>query len=158
MSRILSWNIRGLGNPLAKRILKDILIHNKIDIVGIQETKLEVYPSRFFSNISTKINNWHYKPSVGSSGGILLGVNDDIFEVQSIWIKEFSISVLLKNKTDSFEWIFSVVYGPTVSHLRGPFLNEIREICTLGPDAVMICGDFNLIRRRSEKEIGRAHV
>ena len=48
MSRILSWNIRGLGNPLAKRILKDILIHNKIDIVGIQETKLEVYPSRFF--------------------------------------------------------------------------------------------------------------
>lgn len=69
MSKILSWNIRGLGNPLAKRILKDILLTNKIDFVGVQETKLEVYHSRFFSTLSTRINSWHYKPSVGSSGG-----------------------------------------------------------------------------------------
>ena len=149
MNKILSWNIRGLGNPLAKRILKDMLLQNKIDLVRIQETKLEIYPYRCFSTLSSHITSWHHKPSVGSAGGILVGVNDNLFDVLSVWVKEFSVSVLLKNKVDSFEWIFSVVYGPTVSHLRGSFLDEIREISQLGPEAVLICGDFNLIR--SEK-------
>jgi mannosylglycoprotein endo-beta-mannosidase len=151
----MSWNIRVLGNPLAKCILKDILGQNKIDVVGIQETKLESFPYRFFSTLSSHINSWYFKPSIGSAGGILVGINDNLFDVLSVWVKEFSVSVLLKNKRDSFEWIFSVVYGPTVSHLRGAFFDEIRSICSLGSGAVLICGDFNLIRRRSEK-IGKS--
>lgn len=51
---------------------------------------------------------------------------------------------------------FSVVYGPTVSHLRDKFLHELRDSCILGPDAVLICGDFNLIRNRSEK-VGKSY-
>ena len=93
---------------------------------------------------------------MGSSGGILLGVNDDKYQVLNHWIKDFSISVLLKNRFDSFEWIFSVVYGPTISSLRAPFLQELRDIETLGATAFLICGDFNMIRRRSEK-IGRTY-
>lgn len=90
MSKILSWNIRGLENSLAKSILKDVLVNNKIDLVGVQETKLEMYPYRFFNNINT----WHYKASVGNLGGILVRINDDLYEVGSVWIKEFSVSVL----------------------------------------------------------------
>ena len=52
--------------------------------------------------------------------------------------KDFSVSLLLKNKCDSFMWIFSVVYGPTVSQLRTSFLLELRDICNLGPAAVLI--------------------
>ena len=109
MSKNFCWNIRGLGNPQAKRILRDHLCDKDIDLVGVQETKLEVYPNRFFQNLSVRINTWLFKPSVGSSGGILLGVNDDKYQVLNHWIKDFSISVLLKNRFDSFEDRKSVV-------------------------------------------------
>lgn len=103
MSRILCWNVRGLGNTITKRVLKDLLIDNKIDLVGLQETKMETFPSRFFQTLSVKISFWTFKPSCGNLGGILVGVNEDKYEVLTTWVKEFSVSLLLKNKFDSFE-------------------------------------------------------
>lgn len=36
---ILNWNIRGMGCAEKRRVLRDIISKEKIDIVGIQETK-----------------------------------------------------------------------------------------------------------------------
>jgi hypothetical protein len=33
------WNIRGLGKPGRSKTLNDSIKHNKLDFVGIQETK-----------------------------------------------------------------------------------------------------------------------
>jgi hypothetical protein len=33
------WNARGLGSSKKRRILHDIIVDNKIDVIAVQETK-----------------------------------------------------------------------------------------------------------------------
>lgn len=152
MVNILSWNIRGLGSSIKKRALKEILYHNQIDIVGIQETKLESFSSRTLNALSNTVTHWTTKSSNGASGGLLLGINESKFWILNTWIMDFSITVHLKNKFENFEWLFTIVYGPVQYSLRNNFLSEIQSISILGPSAWLICGDFNLIRNRAEKQ------
>lgn len=151
MVNILSWNARGLGSSTKKRALKEILYHNQIDIVGIQETKLESFSSRNLNAFSNTVTKWTPKSSNGASGGLLLGINESKFWILNTWIMDFSITVHLKNKFENFEWLFTIVYGPVQYSLRNNFLSEIQSIPILGPSAWLICGDFNLIRNRTEK-------
>jgi exonuclease III len=46
MINVLCWNYRGLGKTKRKRLLKEYLVDNKIDILGIQETKFESLPDK----------------------------------------------------------------------------------------------------------------
>jgi hypothetical protein len=41
MVNILNRNCRGLGNSKSKRLLKEYLFDNKVDVVGIQEIKVD---------------------------------------------------------------------------------------------------------------------
>lgn len=151
MISLFYWNARGLGLSNKRSALKELLIRHKIDIVAIQETKKESFPTRQLNALSHTINYWLCKPSIGSSGGILLGINENKFSVIDSWIKEFSVLVLLSNKSENFIWLFTVVYGPVLSSKRIDFLNEIRNISLLGHSSWIIGGDFNLIRSRTEK-------
>ena len=127
MINILSWNARGLGLPHKRRTLRDYLLFHKIDIVGIQETKKDSFSSRILRNLSPHINSWLYKSSIGSSGGILLGYNDTKFDLIASWINDFSITVHLKNKSESFEWLLTIVYGPVTSSHRTAFFRDRKS-------------------------------
>lgn len=115
MFNILCWNARGLGQADKRRVIRDYLQTHKIDILIVQETKKESFTTRQFNSLSPNINHWIFKCSQGSSGGILLGLDDSKFLVLDTWIKDFSVSVLLSNKTDSFIWLFTSIYGPVLS-------------------------------------------
>ena len=152
MIRVFNWNARGLGSADKRRYLRDVLFNNHLDIVGIQETTKETFPIRTLNALSSSISHWIFKASQGSSGGILLGINDTKFSILNSWIMDFSISVHLKNKSDPFEWIFTVVYGPVLSSQRSTFLTELRSISGLCSLPWLIGGDFNLIRARHERQ------
>jgi putative Mn2+ efflux pump MntP len=55
--------------------LKKYLKDHRIDIVSIQETKMENIKDGFLLALSTSITNWIVKPSLDNSGGILVGIN-----------------------------------------------------------------------------------
>ena len=65
---------------------------------------------------------------------------------------DFSITILLKKKSDDFQWLFTSVYGPVVSKKRSSFLTELQNIYNLGHDAWLITGDFNMLRKKYEKQ------
>lgn len=102
MTSILCWNVKELGLPSKCRALKDLLNTHRIDLVVIQETKKESFTRRQLNALSNNINFWLFKPSIGSLGGILFGINDNKFFIIDSWIMEFSISVLLSNKSKYF--------------------------------------------------------
>lgn len=79
MINIFNWNARGLGSATKRRALKDFISVHHIDIVGIQETKKELFHSRNLNALSPNISHWITKPSQGTAGGILLGINDNKF-------------------------------------------------------------------------------
>ena len=39
MFNIMCWNARGLGIPVKRRFLRDFLVNNEVDLLGVQETQ-----------------------------------------------------------------------------------------------------------------------
>jgi hypothetical protein len=89
---------------------------------------------------------WHWVPASCHSGGILLGVKGDPFEVDEMDHGEFIVSMALTRRRSNLRWEVIIIYGPA-DHSRSPiFLAELRskvERCTI---LVVLAGDFNLIR------------
>lgn len=81
--------------------------------------------------MSAIITNWFILPSTRISGGILLGINDDKIEILNSWILTFSITILIKNKTSGFIWMYTTVYGPTIANQRDNFWTELKHIRNL---------------------------
>jgi exonuclease III len=81
MVNILCWNCRGLNKPFKRRLLSDNLKSNNIDIVEIQETKMEKINECSLLAISYSITHWITKSSEGNFGGLLVGINISLFSI-----------------------------------------------------------------------------
>jgi hypothetical protein len=93
---------------------------------------------------------------VGHSGGILLGVKEDTFEVDDMDHEEFFVSMALTHRRSNLRWEVIIVYGPA-DHRRSPaFLAKLTSKVDRCTTPVMIAGDFNLIRSPEDKS--SAHV
>lgn len=69
--KILSWNVRGLGNPQGIRTLRDVIVKEGPDILFFQETRLK---TQAVENCKYKLGftNCLAVDCVGKSGGIAL--------------------------------------------------------------------------------------
>jgi hypothetical protein len=84
---------------------------------------------------------WLWNPSKGRSGGILVGVKLDLYEVGSFRQGEYMIQLNLWDKMIR------------VTHEEGKilFLSELSNLYSFNQESLLIGGDFNLIRYASEK-------
>ena len=90
----------------------------------------------------------------GNVRGMLMGINQYFFEVESIEDGEFHIKFILKNKVDGFWWALLSVYGATQDEYKEHFLSELVRACSnCGNLPFLVGGDFNIIRNPSEKII-----
>lgn len=53
-----------------------------------------------------------HKPAEGRLGGILVAWNSRIIEVLDVCTRDYSVSVICKNKEVDKLWVFSSIYGP----------------------------------------------
>ena len=78
------WNVRGISAAGRKPLIIDTLAKTHADVIGFQETKKEEFsPSYLKSLIGHRDFAWHHLPATGTAGGILVGVEQDVFEVIS---------------------------------------------------------------------------
>jgi hypothetical protein len=85
---------------------------NKLDFIALLETKRSEFNANELSHFRANKNFiWEWSPPNGRSGGILVGFNQDKFDVLHILHGDFSLKFKLRNKEDNFEWHFIVVYG-----------------------------------------------
>ena len=49
--RILSWNVRGLGKAEKRRMVRNLIFSQKVDLILIQETKWEHVTERMVSQV-----------------------------------------------------------------------------------------------------------
>ena len=71
--KIISWNTRGLGSSNKRRLIKDFLRSENLDVVMILETKNEKCDRRFVGSVWTVRNkDWATLPACGASSGILI--------------------------------------------------------------------------------------
>jgi hypothetical protein len=90
-------------------------------------------------------------PPTGRSGGILLGVDSDLHEVLETECGTHFVRMLLKDKISRIEWHLVVVYGPAQIEGKDEFPAEFAQPCDKCKGQSVIGGDFNIIRKTSEK-------
>jgi exonuclease III len=67
-----SWNIRGLGERVKKQKLHHHIVIQRVDLMAVQETKIEVIGHKLCSQLcGGDMVRWRYAPALGRSGGIL---------------------------------------------------------------------------------------
>jgi hypothetical protein len=104
-------NIRGITAPGSKKCLADTIIPLKVDYIGFQETNKENFTKSFLKNILGNENfEWNLVPACGTIGGILVGVNSDVFEVISWEMKILSITIV-KIKSSGVTIRLTTMYG-----------------------------------------------
>ena len=71
--KLLSWNVRGLNDPKKREILRNWLCNWKVDVVCLQETKLDKVDWRLIQNIwGNRYVAWEVLNAVNTVGGVLL--------------------------------------------------------------------------------------
>ncbi|RVW34407.1 Transposon TX1 uncharacterized 149 kDa protein [Vitis vinifera] len=148
--KIISWNVRGLGSRNKRRMVKDFLRSENPDVVMIQETKKENCDRRFVGSVWTVRNkDWVALPA-WLRGGILIIWDSKNLRREEVVIGSFSVSVKFSLDGCGPLWI-SAVYGPNSPSLRKDFWVELFDIYGLTYPLWCVGGDFNVIRRSSEK-------
>ena len=120
-------------------------------MVGLQETIRQDFSIQELERLTPNKFTWQWLPAVGRSGGILMGVKDEKFEVEDMDRGEFFLSMTITDRTSHFCWEVIIVYGPADHSRSATFLTEMRAKVSRCHTPVVVAGDFNLIRSSEEK-------
>lgn len=140
-----------MNSPRKRKALADFIQQHHIDIVAIQETKKEEFSHRILNYLSRTLDVWLYVPSVGRSGGILFGGDSNKIDIISHSQHKYCLDIHFTNKVDSTIWQFTIVYGPTLRHLKKDLWKELNLVREGHFHTWVLCGDFNVIRSPQDK-------
>jgi mannosylglycoprotein endo-beta-mannosidase len=145
-------NIRGVEHPDKQRFLRETIREEGVCFIGLCETIKSNYTPNWLKKIAGNRNfAWESVPPVGRSGGILLGVDTDYHEILETETGEHFIRMKLSDRMSRLGWNLIVVYGPAQLEDKESFLEEFAQLCNRCKGAAVIGGDFNIIRKTSEK-------
>jgi hypothetical protein len=116
-------------------LLKD----QKVDIVCLQETITQNFSVVELNSLSSGVPFvWHMVPARGHSGGLLVGVNDDVFECISKDQGVFFCSFVVTQRSTCFKCEIVEVPGlkPDRGHGSDPGGTEADEDEAMAPTAV----------------------
>ena len=149
------WNIRGTNQIGKQQCLGGMIRDYSADFVCFSETKREVFPSGFWNALTPNRDFiWHHNPAMSTAGGILVGLDKDLFDVIGFVNRKYSIMATVTNKSDGFKWHLVVVYGPAYTELKMEFVSELHDIMEHASLPICIGRDFNLVGSQQDKKGG----
>jgi hypothetical protein len=97
-----------------------------------------------------------FLPMIGQSGGILMAWRSDIWSMMDISFQQFLLIVKASRVNVALaSWWVTVVYGPQEDAAKCEFLNSLATVRAASPVAWLLCGDFNMIYKETDKSSGR---
>jgi exonuclease III len=150
---VTTFNVRGLGGRIKKNKLRDLVRHNNVDFLAVQETKLEVVTSSICHSIWGDDDcDWVFRPSEGNSGGILSIWRKSCATLIEAFQGEGYVGVCLEWGVEKIKCVLINVYSkcdlPAKKRL---WENLVRERDSRGGGVWCVVGDFNVVRRRDER-------
>jgi hypothetical protein len=125
--------------------LADFVRDNKLDFVGIMETKKVALAGSSLGVVSRNVA-WHVVPAKGTVGGILVGLKESSFSMLSCQDFKFGTTIMVKNNVDDFVWRLVVIYGPPYDEKKVEFLEELHIIMEGWQGPTILGGDSNIVR------------
>jgi hypothetical protein len=132
--------------------VRNMLRQRKVDIVCLQDTKMEYISNSFVRNLwGCAYADWCFVSSRGASGGILLMRDKRLVTKLEVSVGEFVIACSFKNVEDDFVWAFMGVYGPNFDYIRCLIWEELAGLISWWDVLWCIGGDFNVTHFPSER-------
>lgn len=101
-----------LDRILKKGFVRECIVDKRLEFIGLQETIKSDFSPNELHNLSTGKNFlWEWIAPRGKSGGILVGVNNDSFDIVHVEKGEYFVRLLLFDKNTKFHWNLITVYG-----------------------------------------------
>lgn len=151
----LIWNCKGIRKRGVSIYIKNLITQYKLSFIGIQETMIEEYDESVTNNFDHDHDFiWAWNPSSGKSGGILIGIKTDLFDVGALKQGAHMLHVDLWDKMCSEKWNLIIVYGLAQKQEKDRFLDELSSFCNDSRAPYIVGGDFNITRFSSEKNKG----
>jgi len=98
------WNSDGFKDPKKHRFISDLAKEKDLSFIAISETGRRSFSTPFLKNLCVGRDFlWHVKEPRGRSGGILLGIDLNTFDIGAIDEGEFYVKFHLCNKIDDFK-------------------------------------------------------
>ncbi|KAH7661183.1 Exodeoxyribonuclease III protein [Dioscorea alata] len=99
---IINWNVRGLGRPSKRFLVKDFLFLHHADIVCLQESKLSlIEPTTWRSIGGPKLDKFAFTPTCGFAGGMIIGWKSNLVEGHLLSQDTYCLSVKFRTKSDN---------------------------------------------------------
>jgi exonuclease III len=154
--KVFFWNTNGLRDPKKYKFINDLTKEHDLNFIALLETGRSDFGPRFLKNLCAGRDYLcHSKAPVGRSGGTLLGIDLQIYDIGAIDEGEFYVKFHLCNKANNYKWALVLVYGPAQKEHKERFLAKLVNTCSHENLPLLIGGDFNILRRPSEKNNDR---
>ena len=148
----LIWNCRGIKKSGVSAFLRDLISKYDFHFIGLQETMQSNIDDRTLRLIDPAgLYLWKWIPSKGKSGGILSGINTNIYDVGSFHEGKYILQLNIFDRERKLKWNFLSVYGAPQEENKIEFLIELASFCSKNKDPYLVGGDFNILRFTSEK-------
>ncbi|XP_020699747.2 uncharacterized protein LOC110112014 [Dendrobium catenatum] len=153
MFNTICWNCQGARKKEVGNYLRHLIGAHDVSVVGLIETKMEVFSRTDVDRIVGRDWDFCYQPSVGKAGGILVLWKCSVGSFQVLFKSKQCIMGRFRSLS-SFDWEVAVVYADKDTHIRAMAFNEISQHHV--PDSPLIVGgDFNCILAQADKKGGR---
>ncbi|KAL4204495.1 hypothetical protein AMTRI_Chr01g110160 [Amborella trichopoda] len=145
--KIVTWNIRELGQQSKKNAVKDISLKHSPTVLVLVETKQPEPTLQLIRQIwGKKPTQWVALPAKGASGVIWVVWNPLEHTLISSHLGDYSVSILLSSIPDGSPWKFTAVYGANSSSLKHRLWFELDHVAALPHPSWCLGGDFNVTR------------
>ncbi|CAH9087491.1 unnamed protein product, partial [Cuscuta epithymum] len=147
---IVSWNCRGLGNLATVQGVVDIVKELRPSIIFLMETKISYSRAKETLRMQGFYNS-EGMDNEGSSGGIIMGWNDDI----EVVIKEKHqnyVDCQVRSREGELPWRLTGYYAYSDTRRRREAWDMLRRLAEHNTMPWIVIGDFNDILYESEKK------
>jgi len=151
--KVAVWNIRGIGAEAKKVTVKKLINAEKIDMMGLVETKHNTFSPWLISKLWGHHNiGWAHIPAENSSGGILVSWHHDSFKEIRTLVSNRWICVFGEFVQEGFVCAICVLYAPNNQHERLELWNILRALRQHLSIPLILMGDFNEVVNLEERK------
>ncbi|XP_057425694.1 uncharacterized protein LOC130719065 [Lotus japonicus] len=149
----MSYNVRGLGSRLKRRVIRELVLQQQVELICIQETKLETVDASLCSQIwgDTEFE-WKMVPSINRGGGILCIWKQGIFNLQEFVIGNGFLGLVGVWGDMTVSSVIVNVYSSCHIEEKRRMWEELLDWKRRSSSTIWcVGGDFNSVREEDER-------
>lgn len=149
--RLFPFNVRGLGSTVKTKEVKDLIKNQKVQFCCLQETKLEVVDDGVGNAVwGSGRHQWITREAIGR---ILSIWDSEVFTCLSSWHMSGVVVVNGLWGQERVHCCIINVYASCVPYEKLELWDRIRSVIDQNTSScICVAGDFNSIRRVSERD------